>query len=90
MCSKSLVKAKLFSWKEYLDHLKAEQNYDSLTILKMALEIYTGECKGYAKVPDEKDARERALQGFMKDLIKENVQNAIFKYKANNTSINRD
>lgn len=50
------------------------------TVLKSALDIYNGEYKGFAKVPDEKEVREGLLGSFMKDLIKENVQQAIFKY----------
>jgi hypothetical protein len=43
------------------------------TVLKSALDIYNGEYKGFAKVPDEKEVRECLLGSFMKDLIKENV-----------------
>jgi len=73
MCGKTIVRGKLFSWKEYLDHIKFKENCDWLTVLKVALEIYTGESKGYAKVPDEKEIREGILKGFMKDMIKESV-----------------
>ena len=74
MCGKSLVRGKLFTWKEYLDHIKFKENYDWLTVLKVALEIYNGESKGFAKVPDEKEIREGILKGFMKDMINESVQ----------------
>ena len=73
LCGKTLVQGKLFTWKEYLDHIKFKENCDWLTVLKVALEIYTGESKGYAKVPDEKEVREGMLKGFMKDMIKESV-----------------
>lgn len=43
-------------------------------MLKVAIEIYFGELKGFGKVPDEKEIREGILKGFMKDMIKEGVQ----------------
>lgn len=62
MGNKNLVRAHLYTWKEYLDHIKFKENYDWLTVLKFALEIYNGDTKGYGKVPDEKDAREKGLK----------------------------
>jgi hypothetical protein len=59
MGSKSLVYAHLYSWQEYLNHIKFKENYDWLTVLKVGLEIYNGESKGFAKVPDEKEMREK-------------------------------
>lgn len=73
MGNKNVIKGKLFSWKEYLDHIKFKENYDWLTVLKVALEIYNGETKGYAKVPDEKEIREGILKPFMLDMIKDSV-----------------
>jgi hypothetical protein len=39
----------------------------------MALEIYNGDIKGYALVPDDKEVREQKLEAYMKDLIKTNI-----------------
>jgi hypothetical protein len=50
-----------------------------LAVLKVSLEIFNGDLKGYSQVPDEKEVRERFLKSFMQDLIKTSVQNAIFK-----------
>lgn len=58
----------MFSWKEYIEHLK-EERVDWLAILKVALEIYNGELRGYANVPDEKEVREAMLKIYMKELI---------------------
>ena len=52
----------------------------------MALEIYNGEAKGYAKVPDEKEIREGILKGFMKDMIKDSVQQVIYKFNSTKTA----
>lgn len=82
MCGKTIVRGKLFTWKEYLDHIKFKENYDWLTVLKVALEIYNGDTKGYSKVPDEKESREQMLKGVMKEMIKESVNQVIFKYAA--------
>lgn len=78
--TRAVTRAKVFQWREYLDYLKFKENADMSTVLKSALDIYNGESKGFAKVPDEKEVRECLLGSFMKDLIKENVQQAIFKY----------
>ena len=59
-----------FSWEEYIDHIKFEEGYDWLAILKVALEIYNGDLKGYSFVPDDKEVREAQLQPYMKELIK--------------------
>ncbi len=67
------MRAKVFQWREFLDYLKFKENADMSTVLKSALDIYNGEYKGFAKVPDEKEVRECLLGSFMKDLIKENV-----------------
>lgn len=73
MGNKNVVRGRLFSWKEYIEHIKYKENYDWLTSLKVGLEIYNGESKGYAKVPDEKQAREDTLKSFMKDMIKDSI-----------------
>ncbi len=49
MGNKSVLQGHLFSWKEYLDHIKFKESLDWLTVLKVGLEIYSGESKGFAK-----------------------------------------
>jgi hypothetical protein len=44
---------KLYNWYEYLVDLKSK--CDWLSVLKIALDIYHGEIKGYSGVPIEKD-----------------------------------
>jgi len=83
--NKNITSSKLFTWKEYIEHIKFKENYDWLTVLKVALEIYNGELKGYAGVPDEKDAREGALQSYMKEMIKESVHTVIYRYNSANS-----
>lgn len=80
LTNKSIVRGKVFAWREYLDHIKYKENADWSAILKAALEIYNGEVKGFSRVPDEKEVREGLLGSFMKDMIKESVQQAIYKY----------
>jgi hypothetical protein len=50
-------------------------------VLKVALEIFNGDLKGYAKVPDEKEIRESILRSFMKDLLMTSIETVIFKFK---------
>ena len=86
MGNKTIVHGRLFSWKEYLEHIKFKENYDWLTVLKTALEIYNGELKGYTKVPDEKEIREGVLKGHMRDMIKDSINTVIYNYSKNKTS----
>ena len=77
---KSLQKGKVFSWKEYLEHMIQENN-NWLSILKLALEIYNGDLKGYALVADEKEVREQNLKNYMEDLVKSTIETVILKFK---------
>ena len=74
MGNKSIIREKVFTWREYIEYIKFKENADWSTVLKTALEIYNGEIKGFARVPDDKEAREGLLGGYMKDMIKESVQ----------------
>lgn len=46
-------------------------------MLKIAMEIYNGDLKGYAKLPDQKEVREDCLKNFMKDLIKRSIETVL-------------
>ena len=65
----------MFSWNEYVEHIKYEEGYDWLGILKVALDIYNGDLKGYSQVSDDKTVREKELRTYMQDLIKTTIQN---------------
>ena len=69
------------SWREYIEKLKFSDNYDWLTVLKAALEIYNGELKGFALLPDEKERRETYLKDYMKKLIMTSIQTVLYKYQ---------
>ena len=49
--------------------------------MKLALEIYNGDLKGYANVADEKEVREENLKGYMEDLVKSTIESVILKFK---------
>jgi len=51
-------------------------------VLKKALDIYNGELKGFAGVPDEKEIREGLLKTYMKDLLKTTIESIIIHKKA--------
>lgn len=80
MGQRALTRGKVFTWREYLDYVKFKENADWSAVLKTALEIYNGEIKGLARLPDEKEVREGLLGSFMKDMIKDSVQQAIYKF----------
>jgi len=79
-------RGRIFSWREYIEHIKFTLNYDWLSVLKVALEIFNGDLKGYAQVPDEKDLRERLLQPYMKDLLKQSITTVIHQFKNKSSS----
>jgi hypothetical protein len=49
-------------------------------VLKVALELFNGDLKGYAKVPDEKEVRESMLRSYMKDLLRTSIETVIYKF----------
>ena len=79
--SSKIYRARLLSWREYIDKLKFTDNHDWLTVLKVALEIYNGEIKGFALLPDAKERRQSFLKDYMKKLILTSIQTVIFKFK---------
>ena len=79
-----IYRARHLSWREYIDKLKFTDNLDWLTVLKVALEIYNGEIKGFALLPDAKERRQSFLKDYMKKLILTSIQTVIFKYKGSN------
>jgi hypothetical protein len=54
-----------------------QQSKTWLYLLKSTLEIFSGELKGLANVPDEKNAREREMMSFMKRHLLESLQSAL-------------
>ena len=69
----NITVGKLFRWNEYLELLNQHHSKDWLKLLKVALQIYNGKCKGFADVPEEQDIREGILKVYMKTLIKQTV-----------------
>lgn len=78
----TISRARMYSWREFIDKLKFTDNQDWLTVLKVALEIYNGEIKGFALLPDAKDRRQHFLKDYMKDLILASIKTVIFKFKS--------
>ena len=57
VCQNKIMRARLLSWREFIDKLKFTDNQDWLTVLKVSLEIYNGEIKGFAMLPDARERR---------------------------------
>ena len=64
--SSKLYRARLLSLREFIDKLKFIDNHDWLTVLKVALEIYNGEIKGFTLLLDYKVRRQNFLKDYMK------------------------
>ena len=76
-----ILSAKLFYWEDYLKYV--QKHCDWLVCLRVALDIYHGEMKGYYGVPYIKEERENALKHKMKDLIYEGIKAMIKNYNRN-------
>jgi hypothetical protein len=83
-----VLSAKLFHWEDYLKY--AQKQWDWLVCLKIALDIYHGETKGYYGVPYIKEERERKLKHKMMDLIQEGIKSMIKNYNRDGTSRSSD
>lgn len=77
-----ILSAKLFHWEDYLKFV--EKQCDWLVCLKIALDIYHGDIKGYYGVPYVKEERKRVLQHKMMNLIEEGIRSMIKNFKKNN------
>lgn len=86
ICQNKIMRARLLSWREFIDKLKFTDNQDWLTVLKVSLEIYNGEIKGFAMLPDAHDRRQSFLKDYMKKLIMASIQTVIFKYNTKASS----
>ena len=80
------MRARLLSWREFIDKLKFTDNQDWLTVLKVSLEIYNGEVKGFAMLPDARERRQNFLKDYMKKLIMTSIQTVIYKYNTKASS----
>lgn len=78
-----ILAANLYHWEDYLKFV--QKQCDWLVCLKIALDIYHGEIKGYYGVPYVKEERQRVLQHKMMDLISEGIKSMIKNFKVNNT-----
>jgi hypothetical protein len=80
--TKKVQRGRIFSWKEYIEFVK--EKYDWLAVLKVALEIYNGDLKGLANVFDEKELREKQMQGYLRELLKSSIETVIIKFQQKN------
>jgi len=78
-----ILSAKLFHWEDYLKYV--QKQCDWLVCLKIALDIYHGEIKGYYGVPYVKEERQRVLQHKMMNLIEEGIRSMIKNFKKNSS-----
>jgi len=72
-----VVIAKIPSWKETMDKLVHKQGEDWLTVLKAALEIFTGDMKGFAMLPAAKEQRQAFMRDYMKNLLTNSIKTVI-------------
>ena len=79
MGTKTLQRGRLYAWKEYIETVKDKFNWFS--VLKIALEIYNGDLKGFAGISDEKEIREAQMRSYMKELLKSSIETVIYKFQ---------
>ena len=76
-----ILASKLFYWEDYLSYVL--NKWDWLVWLKVALDIYHGETKGYFGVPYVKEEREHKLNHKMKDYIEQGIKSMIKNFNIN-------
>ena len=64
-----IYQTRMLSWTEYIDKMRYQDNTEWITLLKVAVDIFRGEIKGLALLPDTKERRELALIVYMRNLI---------------------
>ena len=73
-----IIRGRVFSWREYIEEV--EKEVDWMSVLKIAMEMYNGDLKGYAKLSDQKDIREQQLLPYMQDLIKRKIEDVLQRF----------
>lgn len=63
-----------------MDKLVRKDGADWLTVLKAALEIYSGEMKGFVMLPAAKEERKAYMHEYMKNLILDSIRRVVNKY----------
>ena len=58
-----------------------DAGHDWLTVLKVALEIYKGDLKGFAMLPAALENRQAYMQDYMKNLLITSIQTVVNKYQ---------
>ena len=76
-----ILASKLFYWEDYLSYIL--NKCDWLVCLKVALDIYHGETKGYYGVPYVKEEREHKLNHKMKNYIEQGIKAMIKNFNIN-------
>ena len=82
LCQDKIVIAKTHSWRNLMDKLVRKQGEDWLTVLKAALEIYTGEMEGFAELPAANEQRHAIMKDYMKDLLLTKIKTVVSRPSA--------
>ena len=69
-----MLRARVFSWSEFLNDLRKKSSNLWIGVLQLAMQIFNGDQKGFALLPDLKDEREARLGGYMRDLIYQSIK----------------
>ena len=54
---------------------------DWLTIIKVAIQIYNGEIRGFTMLPAAQKKRKAFMQDFMKNLLKNSIEDVVNKHR---------
>lgn len=82
-----ILLAKLYHWESYVQHI--QQKCGWLVCLKAALDIYSGELKGYYGVPYIAHQREAAMMNKLKDLARYGINELIKQFHGHREQTNR-
>ena len=61
-----------------------EEGEDWLTVLKVAIQIYNGDIRGFALLPAAQEERKAFMQEYMKRLLKTSIESVVNKHYHSN------
>eukprot|EP00347_Sterkiella_histriomuscorum_P012402 403368713 len=76
---KNIQQCQHLSWQQSIFEFKKIVEDDLVLVFSRALDIYKGNVKGYASLPDNLDQRENKLKDEIKLLVREIIQQVIYK-----------
>nr|AVN98117.1 Vps8 [Castula fusca] len=83
-----IFETKLYIWNEFLEEQSNRNQW--INALSVSIEVYSGALKGFAGIPERKDLREAALNGYMKDFLYNSLMQILDTDKSSTSPTSHD